>query len=104
MTLHDFATPTVPGNQWGRDMDTTQIRQWIRDGLLICHGNVSPHPLADLLVLSAKGLLVATGIDSSRWPFVCGQMARRNKLSKDAHSLEIGSDCHRHWVAGWEEG
>lgn len=108
MTLHDFATPTVPGIAWGRNVDLAPIRAWIDQGLLHEAGTSKPDALSGMLSLTEAGEkkcgIWKPRIDRSRWSFQCGKIARRGKEPSTAHTLEPGSDCHRHWLAGWEEG
>lgn len=100
MKPEDFAAGLVPGLhiKGFRDNPTQrfQVEKWIRDGLLVCHGNPNPDPVMDQL------WYVKPGIDRTAWPYICGRMARGHGKSRDSHGL-IGNS-ERLWVAGWDEG
>lgn len=104
MTLLDFKEPIIPFNKWGNDTDEKQIREWHVAGFLITN-MTRPDYLVDRFALTAKGHLHATGIDKTRWPYICGVFDRNAKrLGKELkdHGLEVGTDCYRHYMAGLE--
>lgn len=130
----------VPGMKWPEIKDDktalAKIQGWIDEGKLVCQGNPKPDPWWDLLVTSTAadqnleqkpakltrseqaalrvirqqpiGITVVL-----RWPYVSGQLAKRQGLPRNYHDLTgdwkqdgcklaIGSESHRLWLAGYD--
>lgn len=102
MTLTDFENGLVPGlhikGYRNNASQRFQIEQWIRDGLLVCHGNPKPDAVMDQLFYAKPG------IDKTRWPYICGAMARKQGKTRDSSKLsESACGTLRCWLAGWDE-
>ncbi len=101
MELIDFKEPLIPLNKWGNEVDEDQIRKWYMAGYLRTN-TTRPDFMVDAFALTEAGMLHATGIDVTAWPYICGKMARGHGKSRDSHGL-IGNS-EKLWVAGWDEG
>lgn len=116
LQLKDFAEGLLIGLD-PRLRDDPRVKllvgAWLDQKLLHAPHQPKPDPIFDMLYLTPAGE-VAAGLrtaplaqpefDVKRWPYVCGLMARKYGAGKDKHGLVIGSDCERHWLAGYGAG